>query len=264
MKVIAWFSCGITSAVACKMAIEMYGKKNVLLYYIHIDTAHDDNKRFIADCEKWFDKKIEVVKSHNYSDQFEVIEVNRFFNSPTGAKCTFLLKKKVRQKVEREHEGANQVFGFEYSKKEINRAVRFSQQYPHAKPLFPLIERMMTKEMCAELLLKSGIRLPKMYELGFQNNNCIGCVKGGKGYWNMIRKHFPDTFQRMAELEKEIGRSCIKDKFLSDMTESEGRYEPPIVPDCGTFCEVDFADIIDPITDQIIQTPAKIRQLYLF
>jgi 3'-phosphoadenosine 5'-phosphosulfate sulfotransferase (PAPS reductase)/FAD synthetase len=264
MNIIAWFSCGITSAVACKMAIEMYGKDNVTLYYIHIDTAHQDNERFIADCEKWYDKKIKIVKSNKYSDQFDVIEVNRFINSPVGAKCTHELKKKVRQRIERESGEANQVFGFEFSRKKINRAVRFSQQYPQAKPIFPLIERQMTKQMCAEILLKNGIRMPAMYELGFHNNNCIGCVKGGKGYWNKIREHFPDTFDRMAELEMEIGRSCIKGKFLADLTMTEGKHEPPILPDCGTFCEIDFADLIDPITDEILKSPTKIRQLYLF
>ena len=36
-------------------------------------------------------------------------------------------------------------FGFEYSKKEINRAIRFSEQYPSAKPL---IEHKMNKPEC--------------------------------------------------------------------------------------------------------------------
>ena len=31
--------------------------------------------------------------------------------------------------------------------------------------------------MCADIILKNGIKLPTMYELGFHNNNCIGCVK---------------------------------------------------------------------------------------
>ena len=40
----AWWSAGITSAVACKMALEMY--ENVELYYIGIGSAHEDNARF--------------------------------------------------------------------------------------------------------------------------------------------------------------------------------------------------------------------------
>ena len=199
---IGWFSCGVTSAVACKIALETYTKDVVKLYYIEIDSAHPDNERFIKDCEAWYGTTINRVRSNKYSDQFEVIEESGYINGPSGARCTLMLKKEVRRKIERDLDFPPQVFGFEYSKREINRAVRFSQQYEQAKPVFPLIERKMTKEMCAELLLKNGIRLTAMYELGFRNNNCIGCVKGGKGYWNKIRKHFPDVYEKMAKLER--------------------------------------------------------------
>lgn len=55
MKKIAWFSCGITSAVACKLAI--LNDSEVEPVYIEIDSAHPDNERFIADCELWYGKK---------------------------------------------------------------------------------------------------------------------------------------------------------------------------------------------------------------
>lgn len=35
-----------------------------------------------------------------------------------------------------------------------------------------------------------------MYDLGYANNNCIGCVKGGIGYWNKIRIDFPEESDR--------------------------------------------------------------------
>ena len=43
-----------------------------------------------------------------------------------------------------------------------------------------------------------------MYKLGYNNNNCIGCVKGGQAYWNKIRIDFPETFNKMAKLENLI------------------------------------------------------------
>lgn len=261
---IAWFSCGITSAVACKIAVEKYGKHNVKLFYIGIQSAHYDNDRFISDCEKWIGTKIIYTQNDKYKDQYDVINKTGYVNGVMGARCTLELKKKVRWKIEKDYNFDGQIFGFEYSKKEINRAVRFSQQYPESKPLFPLIERKVTKQKCAEILLINGIELPEMYNLGFHNNNCIGCVKGGKGYWNMIRKHFPDYFKKMAEAERQAGHSCIKDLFLDQLKENEGKHESPILPDCGTFCEIEFADIIDPITEEIIQGRRHVGQLSLF
>tara|TARA_R110000868_G_scaffold177770_1_gene416804 strand:- start:354 stop:1145 length:792 start_codon:yes stop_codon:yes gene_type:complete len=261
---IGWFSCGVTSAVACKLAIEKYGVDSIDLFYIQIDSAHPDNERFISECEKWYCKKINIVSSDKYTDQFDVIEKIKYINGVNGAPCTLHLKKNVRFKIEKYLDFDGQIFGFEYEKKEINRAIRFSQQYSDSKPLFPLIDRKMTKAQCAELLLKNGIKLPKMYELGFHNNNCIGCVKGGKGYWNHVRKHFPNEFNRMSELEQKIGATCIKGKFLKDLRKNEGKHEPPIVPDCGTFCEIEFADIIDPNTEQVLNGYITMKQLKLF
>ena len=64
-------------------------------------------------------------------------------------------------------------------------------------------------------------------------NNCIGCVKGGMGYWNKIRRDFPERFEEMAALEKEIGRKICKRTinkvteriWLSDLPEGIGNYD---------------------------------------
>jgi hypothetical protein len=263
MKV-AWFSCGVTSAVACKLAVDEYGKDNVELFYIVINSAHEDNERFILDCEKWIGKKINKIQSKKFKDQFEVIEKIKYVNGVNGAPCTLHLKKNVRFAIEKSNNFDGQIFGFEFEKKEINRAIRFSQQYPNVKPLYPLIDRKITKSQCAEILLINGIKLPKMYELGFHNNNCIGCVKGGKGYWNHVKKHFPETFEKMSNLEQKIGATCIKNKFLKDLKPNEGKHEPPIVPDCGTFCEIEFADIIDKNTERVLNGYTTMKQLKLF
>lgn len=251
-KKILWFSCGVTSAVACKIAIEDYGKENCVIAYIKIGSAHPDNARFIAACEQWYGMPINIWQSERYKDQYDVVRKTRYVNGPSGARCTKELKKEVRSKIESEVDFSGQVFGFEFTKKEINRAVRFEQQWPHTKPIYPLIAEKLTKPECLGILTKAGIKQPAMYELGYHNNNCIGCVKGGMGYWNKIRVDFPEHFNAMIEAEREVGRSCIKGVFLDELDPSRGRHEEPILPDCGTFCEIEFADIIDKRTEEIL------------
>lgn len=260
-KIIGWFSCGITSAVACKMAVDQYGKENVMLVYFEIDSAHEDNERFIQQCEEWIGVKVERRRSQKYLDQYDVIKRTRYVNGAGGARCTKELKKDVRVAVEQEVNFEHQVFGFEFEKKEVNRAIRFAQQYPHTNPIFPLIEAKLTKETCAGMLINAGIELPTMYKLGFHNNNCVGCVKGGMGYWNLIRKHFPERFNQMSQLEREINRSCIKNKFLDELKETDGRHEPPILPDCGTFCEIEMADIEDKDTSKVVSGDVSIQDV---
>lgn len=81
--------------------------------------------------------------------------------------------------------------------------------------------------------------------------NCRACVKGGAGYWNHIRKHFPEEFRKMAELEREIGATCLRltvngkkeRTYLDELDPEAGRHEPIWVADCGSSgegCEIDL------------------------
>ncbi|MHC3124971.1 hypothetical protein NL42_15075, partial [Acinetobacter sp. GN11] len=81
-----------------------------------------------------------------------------------------------------------------------------------------------------------------MYKLGYLNNNCIGCVKGGAGYWNKIRKDFPEVFNRMAKVERDIGHSILKNDdgpvFLDELKPNVGRYKDEPDIDCSFSCVI--------------------------
>jgi hypothetical protein len=110
---------------------------------------------------------------------------------------------------------------------------------PDFQHRFPLIERGLSKQDAHGILARAGIKRPKMYDLGYHNNNCIGCVKGGKGYWNKIRVDFPDIFAARVKMERDIGRSCINGRFLDELEPNEGRHDAPISEDCGVFCWIE-------------------------
>lgn len=264
---VGWWSAGITSAVACKIAIELYG--NVRLYYIETGKAHPDNARFKADCEKWYSQEIITLQNtKGYKNPIDVVYRERYINGPGGAHCTKVLKKQVREELENRYQQSlfndelltNQIFGFEFERKQVNRAIRFLQQYPHTNALFPLIEKGLTKNNCAAILINAGIELPAMYKMGYSNNNCIGCFKGGKGYWNKIRTDFPETFEQTAKAERHINHSCIKDVFLDELEPGIGIEPEMVMPECGTFCEVDFADLEDKSLDVVMKGEVSIYE----
>ncbi len=122
--------------------------------------------------------------------------------------------------------------------KETHRTDRLKDAMPNQEHLFPLIERGISKEEAHKILKANGIKRPVMYDLGYQNNNCIGCVKGGMGYWNKIRIDFPEVFKSRAETERRIGGTCIKGVFLDELKPQAGREQTPICDECGIFCEL--------------------------
>lgn len=233
---LVWFSAGAASAVATKLTLT--SASDVTVAYVDPGSEHTDNERFLDDCEKWFGHPIERLRSDRYKDTWQVWEERRFLVGPTGALCTAELKKRVRFAFERPDD--IQVFG--YTAEEQNRADRFREQNPGVTLSTPLIERGLTKDDCLAMIDRAGIELPVMYRLGFRNNNCVGCVKGGMGYWNHIRRHFPDTFDRMALLERDIGHSLLSDAdgpvWLDELDPDRGEMlaEPSI--DCSLLCVI--------------------------
>lgn len=242
MKGIGWFSGGVTSAVAIKAALEQ--NKELIIIYFETGSHHSDHERFVRDCERWYGQKIIKMQDQRFKNHFEVIKKSRYVNGPTGAQCTKILKKDLRFQIEKMMSYDFQVFGFEYEPKQIKRAERFIEQYPNSKAIFPLIEKKIDKQECMKVILTAGIELPEMYKLGYSNSNCIGCVKGGAGYWNKIRRDFPETFERMAKLEREIKATCLKQGkkkiYLDELDPEAGRHEDISLPECGVTCPVEI------------------------
>lgn len=237
---IGWFSGGITSAVAIKSAIAE--GLDVQIYFFETGQHHPDNMRFLHDCEKWYGQKIHIMRNKKAWSVEKVLE-RGFINSPGGAYCTKLLKKDVRVALEKITEFDFQIFGFEFEPRQIKRAERFVEQYPESKGYFPLIKHQITKGQCFEIVRDAEIEIPAMYRLGYSNANCIGCVKGGKAYWNKIRKDFPEVFQRTAELERLAGRSCINGTFLDELQSNVDFGEQLELPECGVTCEVEMMGV---------------------
>ena len=72
-KVIAWWSGGITSAVTCKICIDIYGVDNVRVIFIDTFNEDEDTYRFKTDCEKWYGKEIETITRIGKGKKYEYI-----------------------------------------------------------------------------------------------------------------------------------------------------------------------------------------------
>ena len=231
---VSWFSAGVSSAVATKLAIADIDK----IIYQHIDDQDEDTLRFVTDCEAWFGKPIEIIQSPLKTVE-AACRYRHYVAGPTGAACTRMLKRELRKEWEYQNlffAWPAYVWGFDVN--EQDRADQRKREMPDCRHRFPLIENGLTKSNAHGLLAAAGIRRPKMYDLGFPNNNCVGCVKGGKAYWNLIRRLRPDVFWQRAIMEREIGGSCINGVYLDELDPNAGRGQPIIVPECGAACEL--------------------------
>lgn len=241
MKKVVWMSAGVSSFVAGWLVRDTIDE----WIYIDVKDQHPDSLRFIKDCETAIGKKILILKSDKYEDVADVVRKTGIINTPHGASCTGMLKKAVRKKWENEQyaQGISDlyyVWGMDAS--ETKRRDGIIKNFPEFMHEFPLIDRGLSKDDCHAILYRIGIDRPAMYDLGYSNNNCIGCVKGGMGYWNKIRKDFPDVFKQRAELEREIGGSCINGVYLDELDPDAGRMNKEIMQDCSIMCYLAIND----------------------
>lgn len=250
-RIICWFSCGAASAVAAKLVLESSDERKVgreiIIARNWIKEEHPDNDRMQADCERWLNHKIIHVANDRFNGSvIDVQNAVKFIKHATGgAPCTLRLKKDARKNFQRP--GDIHVFGLHVG--EEGRVNQFLDDEPDVQVWLPLIEAQFTKAHCHQVLEAAGIPLAAMYALGYGNNNCIGCVKGGMGYWNKIRVDFPEAFDVMAAQERKFGHAICKKEyrdgekrisipvFLDELHPTDGRFksEPPIK--CGIICE---------------------------
>ena len=237
-RVISWFSCGAASAVATLLAKEKYGDR-LEVVYCRVENEHPDSARFMCDFEEKTGITVKVIRNEKHKGDIHDVFIKRGFikDQKGGAPCTMVLKKDMRKAYQRPDDV--QVFG--YTAEEQDRIDRFIDANNEVNADFILVEAGVTKQECYAKIISLGIDLPMMYRLGYNNNNCIGCVKGGMGYWNKIRRDFPAEFDKMARTERIVGHAVNKDRkgsvYLDELAPKRGRFKTDMPGDCGFTCE---------------------------
>ncbi len=242
-RTVIWFSCGAASAVAAKLTLAQ--EPEAVVAYCETGAEHPDNVRFMADCEAWFGKPVTRLRSDEYADTWDVWERTRWLAGINGARCTTALKVEPRLAWQRPDD--IHVFGYTADGPDVDRATRLRGNYFEMAIRTPLIERGITKQACLSMVERAGIRLPPLYALGFQNNNCLPCVKAtSPAYWALVRQHFPDKFNRMAKLARELDVRLCRiegERAFIDEIPPDHPTTNPLQPSCDFLCHIAEQDM---------------------
>lgn len=248
-RVIAWVSAGAASAIAGKLAQRKYGSR-VVFAYCETGSEHEDNERFLADIERWYEQPIIRLRSEKYADTWAVWEDRSYLAGIDGAPCSGELKFKPRAAFQQA--GDIHVFGYTADKLDMARAVRLRLNWPDMLVETPLIDGGLDKVACLQMVRNAGIALPTLYGLGFPNNNCIPCVKStSPAYWALVRLHFPEAFARIAKLcrdlevrlvilrrEKDANGKPVNVRGFIDEIPLDQPVLNPLVPSCDFLCSI--------------------------
>lgn len=241
-RIVCQFSCGAASAVATKLVLSEYDRGRVVIVNAFIKEEDSDNRRFLADCEKWFSHPITVLRNDKYeASTHEVWRQRRYIKGQYGAPCS----KELKRDLLNDWALPTDIYVLGYTIEEADRVEQFVDANNGREILTPLIERNLGKADCLAMIERAGIELPRMYRLGFHNANCIGCPKGGAGYWNKVRDVFPEQFYQIADIQETIGEGAkfLQNRrtgeriFLRELDPTHGRIEDEPEVACSFFCE---------------------------
>lgn len=238
-RVICWFSSGAASAVMTKLML----KENPDAIVVQCDLGNSedyDNRRFTADCAEWFGAAIQHIKSPNFAGIDEVFEKRKYHSGIAGAPCTGEMK--VAPRLDFQLPSDTHCWGYTADADDVRRFERMKAEYPAMKQRAPLIERGVTKEGCFALLEQAGIKRPRIYDLGFPNGNCIGCVKAtSPNYWALVRHHFPEVFTRRADQSRRFGSRLTRindERIFIDEIPEDWPMTEATVPRCDFLCHL--------------------------
>ena len=246
-RVLVWYSDGAASACAAKLAVDEYGDRCEVVKCDTTGDEHPDNLRFRAQVEEWIGKNVTLIQSPDFDGIDDVFERTRYMAGIAGARCTTELKKLPRLDYQRDDD----IHVFGYTVDEWRRIERFEALNPELRCDWILKRYFVRKIDCHQQLRRAGIEPPEMYRLGFDHNNCIGCVKAtSPGYWNRTRQHFPEVFERRARQSRDIGARLVRVGgeriFLDELDPAVGPGRGDGNIECGPFCEMDLFDETHP------------------
>lgn len=246
-RTLCWVSQGAASIIAAR--IELRTNPEAILVRCETGNEDEDNARFEADCVRFLNAPVTILKSDEYDCVPDVWEDRKFMSSPKGAPCTAEMKIAPRLVFQRPTD--IHVFGYTADRVDVERYERLKANFPELRVKAPLIDAGVTKAATIALLMNAGIEPPRTYAMGFPNANCLqtGCVKAtSPDYWSLFRHCFPDRFAAQAERSRRIGARLARindERIFIDEIPADWPMTNPIVPACDFLCTLAEMDMED-------------------
>lgn len=199
-KSVISFSGGLGSFLSAYLLRD----KDCELVFCDTLTEDPDLYRFIDEVAEKL--KLPLIKLRDGRDVWQVFEDVKFIGNSRIAPCSKELKTKPFRKYLKENykpEDCILILGF--SGNELHRLERAKKNWQPYKVDSVIKDLIFTRDAALKALKELDIRIPKLYELGFEHNNCGGfCVRAGTAQFRKLYKEFPERYKHHAEQEQRL------------------------------------------------------------
>jgi 3'-phosphoadenosine 5'-phosphosulfate sulfotransferase (PAPS reductase)/FAD synthetase len=222
------FSMGVSSAyIACRWQDE--GKNPICVFS---DTGQEDIDTYRFGWEvagKW---GLDVVEANAGISLFDWFEKQKMIPARQLAACSIALKILPSQKYYKSQPDGAIAYGYDLKEQERADRTERTWKLDGKKPVFPMIEKGISKEEAMGYFIKHNVKLPRVYE-HFSHANCMPCKNWRVNDWQACRVYFPDVFIKSMEFENRTGLKFLQDgPYLRDLPEvtvsRKGRHALPV------------------------------------
>ena len=219
------FSGGAASYVAAKLILDELGHDGVALVFADTLIEDEDLYRFLGDAERRLNHP--VIRISEGRDPWSVFFAERMMGNSRVDPCSKILKRKLLDAWRIENCTADVVMVIGYDATEDFRFQPLKERMLPVQVRAPLLEKGIWKEQVLEMTAADGLRLPRLYEMGFSHNNCGGfCVKAGQASFALLLETMPDRYAYHEAKETEFRTFIGKD--VSIMRDRRGGKSRPL------------------------------------
>jgi 3'-phosphoadenosine 5'-phosphosulfate sulfotransferase (PAPS reductase)/FAD synthetase len=190
-----------------------YGRENTVALLTDTLWEDDDNYRFLDETMRYL--RANLITVNDGRTPPDVWMKARFLVGAGGSPCTTKLKIEQTRKFINNNPNQEMTLYFGINADEDHRTYALENRYGAmgVKTEFPLCEEPMHHLQMVDLVEKEwGIKVPRMYKLGFHHANCGGrCVKAGAEHYRLLLNVWPDRFKEIEEIEKKFQGIVGKD-----------------------------------------------------
>jgi hypothetical protein len=197
MQAIVMYSGGVGSWAAGMRAVQRYGQDHTTLLFCDTNMEDADLYRFLSEGAEVIG--VPVTRITDGRTPWEVFHDERYLGNTHADPCSKILKRELADSWIAERytpDACIRLVGMDACQREQSRLVKLQQRCaPYVVDAPLLWDPPLDKEMAKALVLRQGLRLPRLYEMGFPHNNCGGfCVKAGLAQFALLHRVLPQRY----------------------------------------------------------------------
>lgn len=214
MKRIVLYSGGLNSFMTAWLIYLNYMPRDIRLVFTDTKTEDEDLYRFIKETSEYMGLELTILKDGR--DIWQVFNDVKFMGNNRIDPCSKILKREIFRKWLIKNYATDECvlyYGIDFTESHrLKRIIQAWEPYIVKAPLCipPLYDKTEIISLCKRI----NIKIPRLYDMGFQHNNCGGfCVKTGQAQFKLL-------------LEKNRGRYLYHENEQEKLFEHIGKKNP--------------------------------------